>query len=171
MSKRGRGAQAGRSAWRANPSVQQPARRESSRRPRWALVAGVAVATLAAAIVPTLVFSGHGPLLAVATGQQKVAGPRVQYPVTLPSGYQPPTGLASNGDGGVWFFAQGRVDRTARETLFHWSRGSRSLASYQVGTTDMSLAAGVDGAARVGLITSLGARRHHRQPSVRPHCW
>lgn len=143
-SRRTRVGTAGRPSGR--PCQPQPARRSGGLRARWAATAGAIAAALVAAIIPALVFSGHGsPHVVDAAGQQGSAGPTVTYPISMPTGYQLPTGLTPDAGGGVWFFAQGTVGGVARETLFHWSRASRSLVSYQVDfAKNPSLATGGD---------------------------
>lgn len=109
------------------------------RRP-WVAVTAVAAFTVCAAVVSALVFGRHSPTAATVAGEglTAVTSPTVQYPITLPLCYQPPTGLAPDAANAVWFFAQGLINDSPQETLFHWSTASHSLASYAVDTSKPS---------------------------------
>jgi len=66
----------------------------------------------------------------------------VSYPFTLPAGYQPPTGMATDPhDAGVWLFAQRLTpNQTVAETVFHWADGK--LSTYDIDTSNSALLAG-----------------------------
>lgn len=68
----------------------------------------------------------------------------VTYPVTLPAGYQSPTGIAAAANGSdLWLFAQGGSSSAPLDTLFYWTSRTNSLTAYQLDTANESLQAGL----------------------------
>ena len=70
------------------------------------------------------------------------AGWKVSYPISLPVGYSEPTGIVSDGAGGIFLFANGQVKGTAANTLFHWDDSTQSLLSYAIDEPSGTLAPG-----------------------------
>lgn len=124
--------------------VREPDAVAGGARRRW-IAAGASLTVVGLAL--TSVAALHHYVFGPATGDRgsqwsAVAAPQVQYPVTLPSGYEQPTGLASDSSGGVWFFAQGLADDVPQETLFHWSSAQQPMSRYVIDTSETSLNAG-----------------------------
>lgn len=56
------------------------------------------------------------------------SGWSVSYPITLPAGYQMPTGLTADATGDLWFVSTGDTN----QTVFHWAAGTGNLATFNV---------------------------------------
>lgn len=112
------------------------------------VIASLMAGVVGFAILLSLAFdnlsSRAGTVVAQTENSTTVRGPTVEYPVALPSGYQAPTGLATDESNGVWFFAQGLINGSPQETLFHWSPTPQALTAYAVDVSSAALNAGLD---------------------------
>lgn len=114
-----------------------------------ALILPVGLVRMASGSTPRTSNGGSGsPSIPTPAGQvtppsTTPTGWTVSYPVSLPAGYDQPTGLVSDGAGGLWFFASGQVNGVAETTLFHWNNGTGSLSSYPIDASSGSLAPGL----------------------------
>jgi hypothetical protein len=66
---------------------------------------------------------------------------KVSYPVNLPDGYAPPTGMAA-GTHGVWFIAGGSIQGAVHETVFHYDSQTKQLDKFEINTRLAALRAG-----------------------------
>jgi hypothetical protein len=82
----------------------------------------------------------HGTLPGDATIHLS-ASEKVTYPVSLPNGYESPTGITS-GASGPWIFASGLVNGSPIETVFHYTTSSNSLSAFNVDVSNPALDAG-----------------------------